>query len=66
MPKKSSGKQSVEVRIEGYKWDLGSWFFCQNGRQSTGVDVSPEQFDMLKELVNRKDVIEFYKAKRDA
>lgn len=60
----SSGKQSVEVNTTG-KWDNGVWFFCQNGYQSTGVNISVEQFDMIKKLVQHPEVVEFYEAKRN-
>jgi len=56
-----NGKQSVEVLIDKSEiFDRGTWFFCQNGYQSTGVDISVEQFDMIKELVVDPDVVEFY------
>ena len=67
MSKKINGKQSVEVIIDkNHTYGKGTWFFCHDGFQSTGVGVSVEQFDMLKELVNSPDVVEFYKTLRSA
>ena len=66
MIKKILGKQSVSVYIgqDDRSWELGMWLFCQNGHQSTGVDVSIDQFDMLKELVTNPDVVEYYESLR--
>ena len=65
MPKIISGDQGVEVvGEEGCRHEQGTWFFCQNGYQSTGVDVSIEQFDMLVELVSNRGVVEFYEKLR--
>jgi UDP-N-acetyl-D-mannosaminuronate dehydrogenase len=62
--KLENGKQSVEVITEGRACLAGFWHFCQNGHQSTGVDISVEQFDMLNELVTKPEVVEFYEQKR--
>lgn len=67
MSKRVNGKQSVEAIISKKElFNQGTWMFCQNGRQSTGVDISVEQFDMLKELVTDADVVEYYEKLRSA
>ena len=52
------GKVSVTVSDERYGEPL--WSFCQNGYQSTGVNISKTQFEMIRQLVTDKDVVEFY------
>ena len=61
MIKKVNGKQSVGIDIDSsFDREKNTWMFCQNGYQSTGVQISVEQFDILKELVNDQRVVEFY------
>ena len=65
MSKRVNGKQSVTACIDkAQSFDVGSWLFCQNGYQSTGVDISFEQFEMMRELVNDPEVVEFYESLR--
>jgi hypothetical protein len=67
MSKRINRKQSVEARVsEQDRFNQGTWMFCQNGYQSTGVDISVEQFDMLKELVTDASVVEYYEKLRSA
>jgi len=67
MSKRVNGEQSVTVIVnEADFYNKGTWFFCPDGYQSTGVDVSVEQFDMIKELVNSPDIVEFYEKLRSA
>ena len=63
--KKENGRQSVQVITRHGSFDAGSWLFCQNGYQSTGVDVSVEQFDMLKEIISNPEVVAFYEELRN-
>lgn len=63
--KLQNGRQSIEIVMDGMRsWEIGSWFFCQNGYQRTGVSISVEQFEMLKQLVNTPDIVEFYESER--
>lgn len=64
MIKVVNGKQSIELITDENAYDQGTWFFCQNGYQSTGIDLSVEQFDILKELVNNFQVVEYYEKQR--
>lgn len=65
MIEKVNGKQSVGIDINSsFDHEKKVWYFCQNGYQSTGVQISVEQFDMLKELVNDNRIIEFYEGLR--
>ena len=65
MIKKANGKQYVAIDIDSsFEHEKNTWFFCKNGRQSTGVQITVEQFDMLKELVNDHKVVEFYERLR--
>ena len=66
MIKLVNGKQHVRayVNADDEIWKKGTWYFCQNGYHSTGVDITVEQFDMLKELVTHPDVVEFYEKLR--
>jgi len=65
MIKQKNGKHSVGIDIDsGFTHEKNTWMFCQNGYQSTGVQISVEQFDMLKELVNDPRVVEFYEGLR--
>ncbi|MCP5080005.1 MAG: hypothetical protein GY951_18415 [Psychromonas sp.] len=57
--KKESGRQSIKV--EG-----NEWLFCRNGWQSTGVVITVELFDMLKEMVNTPEIVEYYESVRDS
>lgn len=67
--KLTNGKQSVEAitgsDLQDRSWDIGVWYFCQNGHQRTGVDISVEQFDMVKEIVTNPEVVEFYEKRRN-
>lgn len=54
----SKGKVSVSVRKGKYGHPL--WSFCENGYQSTGVYVSKEQFEMMRELVTNHKIVEMY------
>ena len=54
------GKQSVSLNITPDSYDESTWFFCTNGWQSTGVKLSLTQFDMVKDLVNKPEVVDYY------
>lgn len=43
------------------RYGSGHWTFSANGWQGTGVDITPEMFNTLRELVNSPEVIEYYK-----
>jgi hypothetical protein len=63
--KKENGKQSVSINIEArIDSEKNVWYFCQNGHKSTGVSISVEQFDILKELVNDHRIVEHYESMR--
>ena len=63
--KLEKGRHSVDAIVDGKRpWNLGVWHFSQNGYQSTGVDVSVAQFDMLRELVTNPKVVEYYENRR--
>ena len=65
MIKKINGQQYVGIDIDsGFEHEKNTWVFCQNGYHSTGVQISVEQFDMLKELVNDPRIVEFYESLR--
>jgi len=63
---RSNGKQSVSVGAVKTcsQWAKNEWLFCQNGYQAAGVNVSVEQFDMLKELVTDPEIVEHYEKLR--
>ena len=64
--KKSNGLHSVEVCIDAdvRDWKFRNWLFSQNGQSSTGVNISVRQFDIIKELVNTPEVVEYYEGLR--
>lgn len=64
MTMKINGKQSIDIVTAGESRDKGVWRFCENGYQSIGINVTVEMFDMIKELVNMPEVVEFYEEKR--
>ena len=66
MIKESKGKQSISVGVgdDCNTWDKGVWKFCQNGYQSTGIDISVDQFEMLRALVTNPAVVEYYEELR--
>ena len=67
MIKLESGRQSVGIDIHsGFKHEQNTWMFCQNGYQSTGVQISAKQFDMLRELINKPEIVEFYERLKGA
>ncbi len=61
MPKLENGEQSVEILIKDSDTEgKGQIMFCTNGWHSTGVILTVEQYDMLKELLVYPEVVEFY------
>jgi len=67
MIERKNGKQSVGVDIHSdFKHDKNVWVFSQNGVQSVSVQVTANQFDMLKELVGDHRIVEFYEKLRVA
>jgi len=66
MIKKTNDKQYISIDLDTHnESDKQVWDFCQNGNHSTGVSVSLEQFDMLKEMVNDHRIVEFYESLRN-
>ncbi len=53
----TNGKHSV--RNEG-----DEWFFSRNGWQATSIVITVKQFDMLKEMMNMPEIVEYYETKR--
>ena len=68
MIKENNGKQSISVGISDdcASWERGVWRFCQNGWQTTAIDISIEQFEMLQALVTNPAIIQYYKDLRKA
>ena len=65
MIKKANGTQYVAIDINSsLEHERNMWMFCQNGYQSVGVQITVEQFDMLKEMINDHKVVEFYEKLR--
>ena len=63
--KLENGNNSIEVMLDDARsWDVGNWFFSQNGWQRIGINISVEQFDMMKEIVVNPEVVEFYERLR--
>lgn len=61
------GQTHKHVDVEVDKYSSGPlWRFCENGYQATGVAVSVDLFDMMKELVNDPAVVEHYEELRRA
>lgn len=61
MIEKKNGKQSVRMMINSkFKHEENLFLFSSNGHQSTGVNISLEQYDMLLELLNEPDVVNYY------
>lgn len=56
--KLENGKKFVTVEKPKYGEIL--WSFCENGYQSTGVYVSKEVFEMMRELTTNPKVVEMY------
>jgi len=59
----SIGKQFISVDISCCS-DRGLWRFCKNGYQATGIYITREQFEMLRELVTNADVVDYYEAQQ--
>lgn len=59
---KVNGKQSIKIDMSGLS--KGCWLFCKNGYSSTGIDITPEQFDMLRDIVQDPKVIKYYEAQK--
>ena len=66
MIKKQTGKKNVRVGLSDDGFDAGVWFFCENGWQSTGVAISVELFDIMRDMVTNPDVVEYYESIRGA
>lgn len=48
-------------------WEIGSWLFCSNGYkliQSTGVDISVEQPNIIKVLVSVPEMVKHCEKER--
>ena len=55
------GKQSVSIKIDSaFMHERNLWMFCTNGHQSTGVNITVEQYDMLKKMLCDPRVVKFY------
>lgn len=52
------GAKSVSVEYPRYGEIL--WLFCENGTQSTGVHMSKEVFEMMRELTTNPEVVAMY------
>lgn len=55
------GKQRISIKFDKYG---PTWAFCQNGYHSTDVNISVEQFDMLKNLTSEPAIVEHYEKLR--
>ena len=60
MIKLQKGLESVSVELEESLSSNPVWYFCENGYQSTGVNITPKQFHMLRELIAKPEIVEFY------
>lgn len=61
------GKKSVvqpQVVVENDRYDNPLWTFSDNGWQGTGVNISVDMFDALRELLNDHRVVEHYESLR--
>jgi len=62
------GKESVvqpQVVVDNDNFDNPLWTFSQNGWQGTGVNISVEMFDALRQLVNDPRVVKHYDSLRE-
>lgn len=65
MIKKGNGKQHISINIDSrFEHERKTWYFAVNQYHSTGVQISVEQFDILKEMVNDHRIVEFYERLR--
>lgn len=62
MAKKVSGKKHLEVKVDRRESGHACWSFCENGWQTTSIYVSKKMFEMMREMVTDKDVVEFYES----
>ena len=61
MIKRGVGRQFVSIDVDSkFSHERSMWSFCQNGYQSTGVNITVQQFDILRELMDEPAIVKYY------